>query len=89
MDEVAVHPRVMERHPDLSEEDVLAAWEGCLRSRPRIDVDAVEYIAIGCDARGRLVEMVAREVGGGTWLIYHALTPPTRKALLELGMTRR
>lgn len=88
MDEVWVHPRVMERHPELAEQDVLAAWESCIRAVPRIDGDCVDYIAIGADAHGRLIEMIARDVGD-TWIIFHAFTPPTHKALRELGLTRR
>ena len=89
MDKVIVHSRVSERHPELSNQDVLDAWESCIRAVPRIDADAVDYIAIGADTYGRLIEMVARVTDDGTWVIYHAFTPPTKKALRELGMTRR
>ena len=53
------------------------------------DTDAVDYIAIGADSNGRLIEMVARATEDGEWVIFHAFTPPTKKALRELGMTRR
>lgn len=89
MEKVIVHPRVMERHPELDEQDVLDAWDACIRAVPRLETDAVEYIALGVDGRGRLIEMVVRETVTGTWVIYHAFTPPTAKALRELGMTRR
>ena len=89
MDKVIVHPRVSERHPELSDQDVLDAWESCIRAVPRIDTDAVDYIAIGADSNGRLIEMVARATEDGEWVIFHVFTPPTKKALRELGMTRR
>ena len=83
-----VHPRVFERHPELSEEDILGAWGACIRAVPRLDKDPNEYIAIGSDSKGRLIEMIAQKVDSGFWIIYHAFTPPTIKALRELGMTR-
>lgn len=86
---VVVHPRVMERHPELAEQDVLSAWESCLRAVPRIDRDSVDYMAIGSDAHGRLIEMLVRQANGNGWVIFHAFTPPTKKALRELGMLRR
>jgi hypothetical protein len=89
MDKVVVHPRVHERHPELSEDDVLDAWTSCIQARPRLDRGSIEYLAVGSDAKGRLIEMVARRTRDGLWVIYHAFTPPTKKALRELGMTRR
>lgn len=87
--EAIVHPRVCERHPELTEQDVLDAWESCVRSVPRLDRDPSEHIAIGMDSHGRLIEMIARRVSVNTYLIFHAFAPPTRKALVELGMTKR
>lgn len=85
MNQVVVHPRVMDRHPDLSEDDVIAAWENYVRLTRR---SSGHVIAVGFDLCGRAVEMAAKE-SNGDYLIYHALTPPTVKALKELGMTRR
>ena len=87
--EVYVHPRVSERHPELSEQDVIDAWDSCIRSVPRLDREPEEYLAVGMDGHGRLVEMIARRTSDSTFLIFHAFTPPTRKALFELGMTKR
>ena len=89
MCDVIVHPRVHERHPEISEEDVLYAWEGCLKSIPRIDKDPDEYIAVGVDSSGRMIEMVAKRISTGSFVIYHAFTPPTRKMLRELGLANR
>ena len=85
MNDVVVHPRVMERHPELSEDDVREAWNGYVRMVRRGDDQTV---AVGFDAKGRAVEMVAKE-SVGDYLIYHAMTPPTEKALSELGLVRR
>ena len=89
MEDVVVHPRIHRPHPNVSVQDVLDAWSACIRSVPRFGVDNSEFVAVGCDAKGRLVEMVTRRIDADTWLIFHAMTPPTRKTLVELGMTRR
>lgn len=89
MDGFIIHPHIVERHPEISEEDVADAWVGCIKAVPRLDRNPNEYIAIGCDSKGRLLELIAVRLGTGEWLIYHAFTPPTHKALQELGMTRR
>ena len=85
MNQVVVHPRVMERHPELSEDDVVAAWNAYVRMTRREENQA---IAIGFDDKGRALEMVAKEANGD-YLVYHAMTPPTAKALRELGMIWR
>lgn len=85
MNQVVIHPRVMDRHPELAEDDAVAAWENYVRMVRR---DCGQLIAIGFDSNGRALEMVAKE-SDGDYLIYHAMTPPTVNALRELGMARR
>jgi hypothetical protein len=89
VDDVIVHPRVMERHPELCELDVLDAWRNCIRAIPRIDKSTNEYIAIGADSNGRLIEMVVVNPYRDCWLIYHAMTPPSKKTLAEIGLLGR
>ena len=84
-----VHPRANERHPELTEQDVLDAWEACIKYAPRMDRENDEVIAVGMDSRGRLLEMIARRIENGSFVIFHAFTPPTKKALFELGFTKR
>ncbi|KAB7789684.1 hypothetical protein [Bifidobacterium leontopitheci] len=88
MENVIVHPRVHERHPDISDEDVLKAWHNVLLSAPR-DNGTGSWVSIGMDDNGRLLEMVSVHNDAGQWLIYHAMTPPTKKTMKELGATRR
>ena len=88
MDEVVVHPRVHERHPEVSAEDVLSAWKHAIRSAPRVD-DSRTWVSVGVDVKGRLLEMVAVHNGRGDWLVYHAKTPPSKKTLKELSIDRR
>lgn len=89
MDSVVVHPRVMRRHPNLSERDVLAAWKNAVDSTPRIGSDPLQYIVLGFDAKGRLVEMVAIRLGVRQWLVFHAQTPPSDATYREFGFERR
>jgi hypothetical protein len=89
VDEVFIDDRVTLRHPDISKEDAAAAWANCIKSRPRIDKEPNEYLAIGIDEKGRLIELVAIRDAYGDWLIYHAMTPPTENAKRELQMKRR
>lgn len=84
-----VHPRVMERHPNLTEEDVLTAWSNAIASIARVDDENDRLVALGADGHGRLVEMVANRTPNGTWVIFHAMTPPSRKTLTELKLARR
>ena len=50
-----IHPRVMLRHPELSEKDVLHAWEHAIASLPRVSKNPDEYVSLGFDGRGRLL----------------------------------
>lgn len=88
MPNVIVHPRVHERHPDLDEKDVLSAWANMLLSARRDDGTG-SWISVGMDDNGRLLEMVSVHNNAGQWLIYHAMTPPSKKTMKELGATRR
>ncbi len=89
MAEVLVHDRVTERHPELSESDVLSAWENMVAYLPRIGEAPDQYVAIGADSRGRLIEMVANRASNDVWIIFHAMTPPSHKTLVELKLIRR
>lgn len=72
----------------LEEEDIRYAWEHFVRLQHRGSPNEGQAVAIGCDQKGRLIQMVAVEKSFGV-LIYHAMTPPTASALFELGLARR
>lgn len=83
---IVVHPRIHDRHPDVTDEDVYAAWISCVKSRVR---ETGETVGAGYDLNGRLLEFVARPAtGNADWIIYHAMRC-TRKALRELGLDPR
>ncbi|HMR48657.1 MAG TPA: hypothetical protein PKE40_04905 [Arachnia sp.] len=85
---VHVHPRVCARHPEISERDVQDAFVATLRKAPRIDTDPMQWVGVGLDSNGRMLEYVTIEMGPDEWLVYHAM-PVTSKTLIEVGMKRR
>ncbi len=83
---VRVHPRVTDRHPEVTAADVVEAFEGTLRSRAR-DTHPVQWVGVGTDASGRLLEYIAVEDEPDGWLVFHAM-PATKKVLIEVGLRR-
>ena len=79
----------MDRHPNLTVKGVEQAWDNALISTPRINKNPAEYVALGFDDCGRLLEMVAIRLHDGDWLIFHAMIPPSNKTFHELGIERR
>ena len=88
MDRIFVLDRVAERHPDVAKEDAAHAWYHCIKSMPRLNANPDEYVAIGYDARGRLLEVIAIRDTKGDWLIIHAQTPPQERLKRELGFRK-
>ncbi len=91
MNRVYVDDRVETRHPELhiTKDDAIAAWYNAIKSRPRLEKNPDEYLAIGIDGKGRMMELVAVRDGDGDFLIYHAFTPPQANAKKELGIVER
>ena len=81
---VIVHPRIKSRHPELDDDDIITAWNNTLESTSRIGKPNNETLAIGFDGKGRLIEMVAERNSKGMWLIFHSMTPPSKKTIAEL-----
>ncbi|MCI2148757.1 hypothetical protein [Bifidobacterium crudilactis] len=86
--EVIVHPRIHDRHNEIEDADVLSAWRSALLSASRADGTGT-WITVGVDGRGRLLEMMSVRNNDGQWLIYHAMTPPSRKTMNELNSAGR
>lgn len=83
---VRVHPRVSAKRPEITNEDVGAAFEGALRSRGRA-TNPIQWVGVGVDRRGRLLEFIAVEDEPGGWLVFHAMIA-TQKVLNEVGLRR-
>ncbi|MCL2655491.1 MAG: hypothetical protein FWD65_07375 [Coriobacteriia bacterium] len=77
---------ITRKHPELSEENIAYAWENAIASRWRNHDD---YIMIGFDNKGRLLQVCAVRLKGGNWFVYHAMTPPQDGTYKELGIERR
>lgn len=78
----------MERHPDVTAADAQAAFLATLRNAPRLDTDPVQWVGIGVDGKGRVLEYVAVELSGDAWLLFHAMRA-TAGVLAEVGLGRR
>ena len=51
--------------------------------------DTGEWLAVGTDSRNRLIELVyLYDEDEDFFLVYHGMTPPSGKALRELGLER-
>ena len=85
---IYVLDRIRDRHPEISPDDVREAWENSIAYAVRDDSRPFEYMAVGFDGKGRAIEMVGRRTPDGDWVIWHAFTPPTKKALRGLGLRR-
>lgn len=86
MGDVVTHPRVFERHLDLTGDDAPGAWDNALRwvTRSRSALD--ETVAAGIADSGKTLEMAAVVREDGAWLVYHAMCPPTNGTLREVGL---
>lgn len=70
-------------HHDLGE----AAWENYRFAAVRIPGE--QEMRTGYDLHGRYIEMVGVLLTDGVWLVYHAMTPPSKKTLKEIEAARR
>ncbi|MEK0212197.1 hypothetical protein WM019_08755 [Bifidobacterium mongoliense] len=82
---IQVLDRVHERHPELSEEDVVTAFRSIMTDAERIDGT---WMAVGLDGHGRSVELLYKTIGTNV-LVYHAFTPPTKKFIRQISQLRR
>lgn len=86
MSQIGVHSRISERHPEVSDADVMAAMRSMIRYKQR---ESGEWIAVGTDSRSRLVELVyIYDADDDYFFVYHGMTPPSGKTLRELGLER-
>jgi hypothetical protein len=83
---VSVHERVNKRHPEIDDDDVLAAWRGRIKCQMRIGPWPPQYAAAGFDKKGRALQMVAvYDPTADMTLIFHAM-PLTDNVKKELGL---
>ena len=69
----------------LSPDDIAYAWLNFAAKVYRGAPNEGEAIALGYDRAGRPIEMVGIERAFWT-VVFHAISPPTKNALRELGL---
>lgn len=82
---------VIDRHAlkhGLGAEDIEYAWEHFVRRQHRGAPNEGEVAVVGYDRKGRLVQLVAYRAEACV-VIFHAMTPPTKKLMAEVGLVRR
>lgn len=85
---IRVHPRVSRTRPEIEDADVVAAFTNSLRAVPREGSGfPPQWVGVGLDSKGRLLQFVAINKGIDEWLIFHAM-PATTKVLREVGLRR-
>ena len=85
---VVVHPRIMDKRPDITVNDVLDAYASPVATQPRLGTDPPQHVGVGVDGKGRNLEWVGAQIGDDDLLIYHCM-PVTKTTLDELGLARR
>lgn len=83
--EIEVLGRVRERHPDVTDDDVRAAWRNASAVRCRGFGPPDNAAAAGADSCGRMLEMVGIARADGSVVVYHAMRL-TAKMAAELGL---
>ncbi|MBB5846928.1 hypothetical protein F4555_001724 [Mobiluncus mulieris] len=74
----------------LDEAEIEYAWNHLVATKLRFDGSMPpRWIGLGSLPDGRMVQMVASESGFGDWYVFHAMTPPTKTFLRELGIDAR
>lgn len=72
----------------LTERQIAHAWNNAV-AYVKIERDQwLDYVAIGPDQNGRLLELTGRKKPFGI-VIYHANTPPSKRALRELRLQKK
>lgn len=82
---LVVLDRIKKRHPDITNEEVVSAWESRIKTQFRVDEDKPYLISVGVSNTGKVLEMIAFEDESDV-VIFHAMTPPSKKFLKEIGM---
>ena len=87
MSGIGVHPRIMRRHPEIRQQDIVAAMKSMIRYKYR---ETGEWLAVGIDENSHLIEVVYEyDEENDYFFVFHGMTPPSRKTLIELGLERR
>jgi hypothetical protein len=81
---IRVLDRVIERHPEFTVDEVIAAWEARVKTQFRLDGEKEHQVAIGVCANGMLIEMIAFSDGDDT--VIFRVMKAIKKMLSELDV---
>lgn len=81
---IRVLDRVAERHPDMTDTEVLGAWKVRIKTQYRLDGEKPYKVAVGISPSEKLVELIAFDDDDDT-VIFHAMRA-TKSILIELGI---
>jgi hypothetical protein len=81
---IRILSRVVERHPDITMDEVSSAWRVRIKTQFRVTDEKEYQVAVGVSSNGKLLEMLAFDDNGDT-VIFHAMKA-TKKILSELDM---
>lgn len=82
---MVVHSRIGRKRPEIQSDDVVCAFKSTLRTVARRDVDPTQWVGVGIDGHGRVLEYVAVETGVDEWLVFHC-APATDAVMVEVGL---
>ena len=82
---VIVDRRVTDRHPELTVGDVEHAVVHAVCSQARMGSEPLQYLGVGPDHAGRILQWITFQVDANTWHVYHAMRL-TKKVQRELGL---
>lgn len=78
-----IHPRIYHSQANISQEDILQAWNNALASAPVINESGCRqvWLTLGYDRQGRLLELASIHDQARLWMVFHAMTPPSHKTI--------
>ena len=87
MEEIYIHPHALKHGID--EDEIKGAWENFVAKTNRLMPHDDQIICVGFDPKNqRPVQLIAVKNENGI-MIYHAMTPPQKSFLKELGIVKQ
>jgi hypothetical protein len=80
--DIVVHPNCYKHGLEL--EDALSGWSNVLAYSVRESFSGDRMVVLGYDTKSRLCEVIGLRKPYG-WPLIHAMTPPTKKTVLEVS----
>lgn len=85
MDELIVAEHAFKH--GLTAEDVRYAWENSFVAQRRLAPHEDQIVVVGLTKDGKVAELIGSQKASCI-VIYHAMVPPTKRVLMEVGLVR-